>query len=168
MLSLARAIPYVSSVGTFSAISTPPLFSTAFCGDRGVDDHGFDGAGLERVDGVRAFGVGPQFAGVGFFLAEFEPGRALLGADGLACEVGEPGDVTAFLDQDRLFGEVVGIREGDRLFAFRGDRRGGDHGFELALRDVAEDRFERGVLEFGRYGPILPAIASISSMSKPV
>ena len=65
---LGDAIPYFSSVGTFSAISTPPASSTAFCGDRRVDDHGFDRAGFEGVDRVGAFGVGAEFAGVGFFL----------------------------------------------------------------------------------------------------
>ena len=63
--------------------------------------------------------------------------------------------------------DVVGIGEVDRFLAFVGDRRRrGDH-VELALREVAEDRVERGVLEFG-LRPIFSAIASISSMSKPL
>ena len=123
-------------------------------GDRRVDDHRFDRPGLQRVVGVGAFRVGPEFRGFGFFLAEFEPGRALLGGDDFALEVGEAGDRAAFFDQDRLFGEVVGQREGDHLFAFFGDRRGRHHGFELALGDVAEDRFEGGVDEF-RFTPDL-------------
>src|SRR6185312_1168360 len=76
--------------------------------DRGVDDHRGHRAGFQRVDRVGAFGVGPEFARFGFFLAEFEPGRALLGADRFAGQVFQAFDAAAFLDQDRLFGEVVG------------------------------------------------------------
>src|SRR6185312_6152025 len=77
-----------------------------------------------------------------------ETGRALLGTDREALEVGQTRDRAAFFDQDRLFGEVVRIGESDDLFAFRGDRRCRHHRFELALRDVTEDRFEGGVDEF--------------------
>ena len=75
----------------------------------------------------------------------------------------------ALLDHDRLRrGQVVGVGEVDRFLAFVGDRRRrGDH-FELALGEVAEDRVERGVLEFGLRGRSSSPIASTSSTSKPL
>ena len=51
---------------------------------RRVDDHRFDRPGLQRVVRVGAFREGPEFRGFGFFLAEFEAGRALLGGDDFA------------------------------------------------------------------------------------
>ena len=102
----------------------PPASSTAFCGDRGVDDHRFDRAGLERVDRVGAFRVGPEFAGVGFFLRRVpSPVVPCWAPTILPGEVVEAGRCRCLLDQDRLFGEVVRVGEVDGLLAFRRDRR---------------------------------------------
>src|SRR6187549_286271 len=118
-------------------------------GHRLVDHDRVGESHSDRVDRVRSLRIGPNFAGFGVFLDEFLPGRALLDADFDAFQVLDRIDVAALLDQDRLFGEVVGIGEVDRLLPLLSDRRRRGYDFEAVVREVAEDRLEGGVDEFG-------------------
>src|SRR5215207_1064080 len=113
---------------------------------RQVDDCGIRCAGLDRVDRIGALGELADFAGVRLVLDVRLAGCPLLHRDRYPRDVVDGLDVAADRDHEGLLGQVVRIREVNRLLALPRDRRRrGDH-VELALGEIPEDRVERGVL----------------------
>src|SRR5215203_825277 len=113
---------------------------------RQVDDCGIRCAGLDRVDRIGALGELADFAGVRLVLDVRLAGCPLLHRDRYPRDVVDGLDVAADRDHEGLLGQVVRIREVNRLLALPRDRRRRGDYVELALGEIPEDRVERGVL----------------------
>ena len=154
--------------GSLLEISMPPSASTAFSATGMSITTASTVPAFERVDRVGALGKARTSPASAFsFDVIPRPVVPCWAPTVVPSRSSSRVDVAAFLDQDRLFGEVVRVGEVDRFLAFVGDRRA-----EATASNLPWARSRKIVSNEVSWNsasrPMFSAIASIRSMSKPL